>query len=648
MAVTDDIKARVDIVELIGESVQLRKSGRNFVGFCPFHSNTRTPAFTVYPESQSYHCFGCKASGTAFDFVMARQGLDFPSALKQLAARAGITLEERGEAQEQQSRLRTRLLEINAAAATLFQHLLRNSPRGEAGRAYLERRGLVGDVVEAFQLGFAPEEWSLLLGYLTDKKGFEPEEVEAAGLAIRRDGGGYYDRFRNRLIFPIRDAQGQIVGFGGRAVGDAQPKYMNTPQTALFDKSAVLYGLDLAKDAIRRENVAVVVEGYVDVVTAHQHGFANVVAPLGTALSDGHVRLLKRFTPRIFLALDADPAGQRAMLKGLEKIQHADDPEGLRAVETATGLVRFEADVELRIIALPAGQDPDEVIKAAPERWRELVAQAQPVMDFYLQAYTADLDLTAARDQASAIERLLPLLQQLPEAQQRVYSGRMERLMPDVRAEQIADMLRRAGRTGSSGAQAAARQRAPQPATTAPQPVTATTQRLALGTEEHLLALLLRYPPARKVVEQLLTSDIAPYALVRQLINGEIAELFERVENRVLWESWCQQPAGRLVGGWLAGQPAELREHGGRVVALAPLDAASYLDGRAAIECAGKLRQRLAERWQSRLAHAIADASDAAEQHRLTTQLVEFVEYRHRITRPPRSSTWVDLENSRI
>jgi DNA primase len=206
--VTDQIKERIDVVEFISAYVNLRKAGRNYVGFCPFHPNTRTPAFTVFPETQSYHCFGCKASGTVFDFLMQREGLEFKDALEQLARRAGVQLKERTEEDEQQDRLRTRLLEINAAAATFFHHLLVKSPKGEPARAYVAKRKIDDATVEAFQLGYSVDDWSALLAYLSDRKGFEPEEIESAGLAIRRDSGGFYDRFRGRLMFPIRDVKG--------------------------------------------------------------------------------------------------------------------------------------------------------------------------------------------------------------------------------------------------------------------------------------------------------------------------------------------------------------------------------------------------------------------------------------------------------
>jgi DNA primase len=654
MAVTDDIKARVDIVELIGESMALRKTGRTFVGFCPFHSNTRTPAFTVYPDSQSYHCFGCKASGTIFDWVMHKQGLDFPAALRQLADRAGVKLEERAEA-EQQSQLRTRLLDINAAAATFFQHLLRSNTYGQPGRDYLEKRALSPAAVESFQIGFVPDQWSLLLSYLTDKKGFALDEIEAAGLIVQREHGGYYDRFRGRLIFPIRDAAGGVVGFGGRAIGDAQPKYLNSPQTPLFDKSAVLYGLDLAREAIRREGVAVIVEGYVDVIGAHQAGFANVVAPLGTALSDVHVKLLRRFAKKIVLALDADAAGQQAMLKGLDKIQASDDD--VRPVATPQGVLRWEADVEIRIIALPPGQDPDEVIRANPEHWRALVASAQPVMDFYLAAYTSGLNLEEARDQAQALERLLPLLRALPEAEQRVYIGRIERLLPDVKAELIVDMVRRTPRQGrhsdkergkqGDGFRSAAHGTQPVADHDA-QRATGNAQRATpLGPEDQLLGLLLRHPPARKAVEELLAADLAPFATIKQLMSGTTSELFERVENRLLWESWCQQPSGRLVGGWVQSLPPELAAQARQVVTLAPLDQTTYRDAKAAVDHATQLRVRLVERWLRRLAAQIAETDDAAEQQRMLGQLADLQQFFARIKQPPRSSTWDDLLKAR-
>ncbi|NCC37107.1 MAG: DNA primase, partial [Chloroflexia bacterium] len=368
------------LVELINSNgVSLRKAGRNYVGFCPFHPNSRTPAFTVFPDTQSFYCFGCQASGTAFDFLMRKQGLDFPTALEQLAARAGVKLKPRTEQARVEDARRTKLLEINAAAAKYFNYVLRELKRGEPARDYVAHRAINDAMIEAFQLGYSLDDWGHLFTYLTEKKGYAPEDVEAAGLAIHHENRGYYDRFRGRLIFPIRNAKGEVVGFGGRALGDGTPKYLNTPETLIYKKGELLYGLDLAREAIRVADCTVVVEGYIDVITAHQHGFRNVVAPLGTALTRGHVGLLKRLSHQVYLALDADAAGQRATLKGLNTLRESADEEGGHLVTTAQGAVRLESDVALRIIRMPEGRDPDEVIRSDPDLWQNLVTSAVPV-----------------------------------------------------------------------------------------------------------------------------------------------------------------------------------------------------------------------------------------------------------------------------
>jgi DNA primase len=443
MSTIDDIRNKLDIVELISSSgVNLRKTGRSFVGFCPFHPNTRTPAFTVYPDTQSFYCFGCQAAGDIFGYTMRKQGLDFRQALEYLAARAGVRLEPKGDQERQEDARRTRLLEINKAAALYFSYILREMKRGEPARAYVEKRQINTAMIEAFQLGYSLEEWGHLFAYLTERKGFTPDDVVAAGLAIHHETRGYYDRFRGRLIFPIRNAKGEIVGFGGRALGDGQPKYLNTPETPLFKKGELLYGLDLAREAIRTADRTVVVEGYVDVITAHQHGFANVVAPLGTALTKSHIALLKRLSHNVYMALDADAAGQRATLKGLNSLRESvgEDGDG-HLVATAQGAVRLESDVTLRIIRMPEGRDPDDVIRADAEQWRTLVDAAVPVMEFYLGAYTAGLDLTNPLHQREALDKLLPLIAELDGVNQRVYIARVEQVI-GIRAELILDLLK--------------------------------------------------------------------------------------------------------------------------------------------------------------------------------------------------------------
>ncbi len=624
-SITDQIKERIDIVEFISAYVPLRKAGRTFVGFCPFHPNTRTPAFTVFPDTQSFHCFGCKASGTVFDFLMRREGLSFRDALEQLAQRAGVPLRERTEEDAQQDLLRTRLLEINAAAATFFHHLLVQSARGAPARAYVARRRIDAATVEAFQLGYSPDDWGALLAYLTDRKGFAPEEVEAAGLAIKHEQRGYYDRFRNRLIFPIRNPKGEVIAFGGRALGDAQPKYINSPQTPLFDKGRVLYGLDLARDAIRASATAVIVEGYVDVIVAHQHGFRNVVAPLGTALTAEHAGALKRLARQIYLALDADAAGINATLKGVHTLEEHLDGR-LVPVPTPQGFIRWERELDavIKIIALPPATDPDELILADPEQWRALVAGARPVMDFYIDALTADLDLQSAKGKAEAMARLAPLVAQLANPIERAHH-----------IQQIARLL--------EVEEHIVREAVPtrQPPTPVPPPLIAPGQRAS--REDHLLGLLLRYPTARAAVQEKIRRDLAPFPLVRSLMEGSIVELFDRSENRAIWNAWSTQPDDSDPEQWALTLDTPMREQAQNVLRLELPDAQAYRYVNVALECATILQQRYARRWKSRISQQAADADDETARAEAIERLVQIDEYIEAISTPKRSSTYADL-----
>jgi DNA primase len=631
-SVTDQIKERIDIVEFISTYVQLRKAGRTYLGFCPFHPNTKTPAFTVYPDTQSFHCFGCKASGTVFDFLMRREGLEFRDALEQLARRAGVELERRSEADEQLDRLRTRMLEINAAAAHLFQHMLVKSPRGEPARAYVERRGIDTATQEAFQLGYAADDRALLLSYLTDKRGFEPEEIEAAGLAIRREQGGFFDRFRSRLMFPIRNAKGEIISFGGRALGDAQPKYMNGPQTALFDKSRTLYGLDLARDPIRQSGEAVVVEGYVDVIMAHQHGFRNVVAPLGTALTGEHAALLKKLAKRIYLALDGDPAGIRATLKGADTLrEHADGHDV--AVPTPQGYIRWEreSETEIRVLALPDGRDPDEVIQSDPAAWSRLIEQARPVMDFYIQALTADLDLSSGKGKAEAVARLGPLVAQIANPVEQAHHVQQIARLIHV-GEQAVELAVRQSRAPAkpqrpSGAPAAPAQELP--GLSAP------------AQEDFLVGWLIRYPQARTAVQEKLRRDLASFALLAQVIEGTPIELLERPENRALWQSWERQFEGTTLETWIAGLDPALAAQAQRILHLDVPAEQLYRYVNDALECATILQLRLARRWKDRLSQqAVAEAADEVEDVERQIQINRYIDV---LSTPKRSSTYADL-----
>jgi DNA primase len=653
MSSIDEVRDKIDIVDLISSSgVQLRKTGRSFLGFCPFHPNTRTPAFHVYPESQSFYCFGCHASGTAFDFVMRKQGVDFREALEQLAQRAGVQLKERSEDERQLDQQRTRLLECNAAAAHYFRQALQRAPQAEGARAYVEKRGINAETAEAFQLGFSLDEWSHLLSYLTDRRGFEQEEIEAAGLAVRSENRSYYDRFRGRLIFPIRNARGEIVGFGGRALGDSQPKYLNTPETLLFKKGELLYGLDLARDTIRNEDRTVVVEGYVDVITAHQYGFRNVVAPLGTALTKAHIALLKRLSHNVYLALDADAAGQRATLRGLNALRESvDEGDDARLVTTAQGAVRLESDVSLRIIRMPAGRDPDEVIREDAERWRTLVAQAAPVMDFYIEMYTAGLDLQQPAAQRAALDKLLPLLGELDGTQQRVYIARVEQVV-GVRAELIFDLLKLGSRPGSGVRHNAAK--SGQARSSPPQrPVPAAAPKVSAPTtrEDHLLALAIRYPAVAPLVEQELQQGLEPFPLVRELLGFELLRLFERPDNQALWRAWQQlapelRPLGDGLVAWAEGMDESLRIQALTVIGLTPPRSEEYRYRQEAEKCARQIRVDQARAWQRRLPQSIAAAETEEERQHGFTLLAELQGYLIALNTPRRSSTYSDLRDT--
>ncbi len=453
----EEIKARLDIVDVVGQYVQLRKAGRSFKANCPFHSE-KTPSFIVSPERQSWHCFGaCGSGGDAFSFVMRREGIEFPEALRMLAARAGVALPERRRRPEEE-RQRERLHSANEAAARWYHELLVKNDMGEQGWRYVQERGIDGPTAEAFLIGYSPPSWEATRDQLRER-GYSDDELLAAGLLVEGEKG-LHDRFRGRLMFPIRDVRGRFVGFGARALDESMPKYLNTPQAALFDKGGMLYALERAQDGIRREGHAVIVEGYMDAIAAHQRGFDNVVATMGTSLTERQVRLLKRQTRSIVLALDADAAGSEAALRGHEVVQEAlkqsDDRETVPVV-TWRGLVRYQdaVSVDVRVAVLPESRDPDDVIRSDPEVWRELIASAPPVLDYRFQAAEARHDLTTPSGRSEAVQELLPLLEPLTDPVVRAhYLQRLSRLSL-VREDELSRLVVR--RRGA--------RRSPEPAT---------------------------------------------------------------------------------------------------------------------------------------------------------------------------------------
>jgi len=535
MDVIEEIKQRLDIVEVISAYVPLKKAGRNFKGLCPFHTE-KTPSFVVFPHTQTWHCFGaCSTGGDIFTFIMRRENMDFAEALRFLAQRAGVTLQPRTPKQAEEEKRREKLLRINTEAAQYFHDRLRRADEALRVREYLEKRGITRETIGTFQLGYALDQWHGLSDYLMSR-GYTQSDLLAAGLVLETEDGRVYDRFRARIIFPIRDIRGRIVGFGGRVLDDSVPKYLNSPQTLLFDKGSILYGIDLAKDWIRREGRAIIVEGYMDVLMAHQNGFRNVVASMGTALTERQLRILKRLTKNLTLALDADAAGDQGTLRGLETAKQAMNHRTV-PVLTGEGLVRYEdrLDADIRIMALPRGRDPDEIIREDTAAWRRLVEEALPVMDYYFRALTDDLDLNTAKGKRTAVQRLLPLIGELGNIVEREHY-----------LQQLARMLRVDERTLSQQMLREERKRRRGEQRVATQEIPPTEEKARLGLEEYCLLILLRVP---------------------SLLHEEIdlnAEDFLSAENRELYTALrrgIQKGEGFDIGAFMGTLDMSLRGH---------------------------------------------------------------------------------------
>jgi DNA primase len=386
--VVAEIKSKLPVLQVVGESVALKRAGSVHKGLCPFHTE-KTPSFVVTPERETWHCFGCGEHGDIFTFVMRRDGLAFREALTNLAERAGVELSERSAQEDRRLR---RLRDALEAAIAWYRDVFRQARQAERARAYLAERGFTEATLDRFGIGYAPNTWEAMATRLR-AKGFSDREMVDAGLASAGQRGGVFDRFRGRIIIPIRDASGRPIGLGGRIMPGAEgPKYLNSPATALFDKSRTLYGIDVAKASIRREKLAVIVEGYTDVMAAHQVGFTNVVASLGTALTGGQVELATRYADAVALAYDVDVAGEAATERGLiEEL----GPDEVRKV---------------RVIRIPAGKDPDELVRSDPDGWRQAVADAKPVMDYFLDRETSVVDGSSVAVRLGAAERVLAQL----------------------------------------------------------------------------------------------------------------------------------------------------------------------------------------------------------------------------------------------
>ncbi len=485
MTAIDEVKQKIDIAEVIGQYTALKKAGRNLTALCPFHSE-KHPSFFVYPERQSWHCFGaCNTGGDVFAFIMKKEGIDFGEALRLLADKAGVILPARTEPSIKKEE-KEELYRANEAAALYYNNLLLNHPAAEKARNYIAKRGFNPKTVADFQLGFSLDAREALKTHLLER-GHSEADLLTAGLIYQADNGQTHDRFRGKLMIPIRDSRGRVTGFGARVLDDSLPKYINSPQTPTFDKSATLYAIDRAAADIRKQDMAIIMEGYMDVITAHQNGVTNTIASMGTAITETQVATLKKLSRNLCLAMDADTAGEEAML---------------RAVGYENTL-----NAEMRVIIMPEGKDPDDVIRENIENWRNLVSQAVPIIDFLFEKTTMKLDLNTARDKSFAVEKLLPVLAGINDPIRQAHY--LQKLAGLVKVDMNTI---KASLSGLKPAPARRRTPLPKPA------IHVTQDR----REEYCMALLLQHPELRGHLAELLPE---------YLESSENREIFEAYKN---------------------------------------------------------------------------------------------------------------------
>ena len=470
----DDLLERVDIVDIIDARVNLRRAGKNYSALCPFHDE-KSPSFSVNPDKQFYYCFGCGAGGNAIGFLMEYERLDFPAAVEKLAAIAGVEVPREGAApgvSPRQAELAARL----EAAAKWFQAQLRSHPQAAEARKYLERRGLSDETVQRFGIGFAPPGWDGLLNAL-GRSETDRTLLLDAGLLIARDDGGLYDRFRHRIMFPIRDIRGRAVAFGGRVLTDEKPKYLNSPETAIFHKSQELYGLYEARRTVRDLDHVLVVEGYMDVVMLAQHGINNATGTLGTSLTTNHLQRLYRYTPSVVFCFDGDEAGRKAAARALE-----------------LALPSMQDGRQASFLFLPEGEDPDSLVqRIGADAFRKLVMAATPLSEYLFEHYGRAVDLAHLDGRARLGNLLLPAINRIPGAVFR-------ELMRAALAERVGMPLARLPQAPGPSPDAiprdtdAAVDARPQPTRAPPAPASATRQGRVQGPARHAIRLLLQHP----------------------------------------------------------------------------------------------------------------------------------------------------------
>lgn len=521
----DEIKSRLDLVDIITGYIQVRQAGTNFKAVCPFHQE-KSPSFMISREKQIWHCFGCGEGGDLFGFVMKMEGLSFPDALRVLADKAGVKLEKQDP---QVYSRRNTLYDVCEMASKFFHELLLKHPKAEIAREYIKKRGLKPETIEKWQLGYSPDSWDVLGNYLR-AKGVAPEEIFAAGLTVKKDRGAvaasanerpsYYDRFRNRLMFPINDIHGHVVGFTARVLDEVQDKmgkYINSPQTEIYDKGRMLFGLDKAKTDIRKQNLAVLVEGNMDCISSHEAGVTNVVASSGTALTLPQVTLIKRFTENLALSFDADDAGQNAALKGIEVAQ-------------AAGL-------NIKVVNIPDGKDPDDCIRHSPQDWVKAIQQAQPIMEYYFATALKKYDINKSEDKKNAAKFILTKISKMPEVIEQVHYVQKLAQLINVSERLLMNSLPKTAEPKTD---------ANSPTNSNVQPSTSRSAMKPRNLDRHLALTetflsLLMHTQKVEFIEQLSSDIIAP---------GPTQELYKnletyynqakdlKLENVVFWQKW--------------------------------------------------------------------------------------------------------------
>jgi len=568
MTDTQQIKDKLDIAQFIAEYVPLKKAGIYWKACCPFHKE-KTPSFMVNTERQSWHCFGCGKGGDVFSFLQEMEGMDFPEALKLLAERAGVKLDNNFQSEVNKSQ-KNRLLEINAKAAYFFNHVLTEMSAAQMARDYLDKRGLKAPMIAEWQVGFVPEQWDLLTQYLI-KKGIGIDDLVVAGLTIKKDGAsagkGYYDRFRGRIMFPICNVHGDVVGFTGRILVEKENsggKYVNTPETPVYHKSEVIYGLNKAKTEIKAKDLAVLVEGQMDVIACYGAGMKNVVAASGTALTAEQVRLIKRYTSNIAMAFDADQAGINAAKRGID--------------------VAIKEGLSVRVIQIPdgAGKDADECLKKNPVVWFEAVKNAREIMDWLFDMAVANKNLTSPKDKQAIANELLPIIGLIPYAVERDHWLKQlsEKINADI-AILKEDLTRLQKKVRVTPAE-----------TAVPLPPSAPLDAFAKRCER-LLLVVLKFNNLFNKVESTILAEV--------FVSAESAELYEWLKKR--YNNASTEPASNLA------KPVSFDLDNWQM--RSELELADYDEERAAVEV-GFLVKEIQEEWlkrrRSNMQHKIAEA----------------------------------------